>query len=154
MCVHNQQKVKAWPNNSGHLGGGSCSCRDSNPRAPPRDQHMKYRYVPPPSYMHNLPFSFGSVDSSHLQISPSFIDKLRFYHVGMSKQFARRLGTHFRYGLVWCVSIARNFRAQMRFIWWWPSKLWRAPCACCAWLVFNSLSLSPSGCTHVAWLRL
>ena len=108
----------------------------------------------PPSYMHNLPFSFGSVDSSHLQISPSFIDTLRFYHVGMSKQFARRLGTHFRYGLVWCVSIARNFRAQMRFIWWWPSKLWRAPCACCAWLVFNSLSLSPSGCTHVAWLRL
>jgi hypothetical protein len=59
--------------------------------------------------MHDLPFSFGIVDLLHLRMSLSVISRLRFYHVGMSKQFARRLGTHFRYGLVWCVSIARNF---------------------------------------------
>ena len=115
---------------------------------------MWNRVCSPRLYVLNIPSSFGSVYSRHLHIGLSFVDMLRFYHVGMSKQFARRLGTHFRYGLVRCVSIARNFQAQMRFIWWWPSKLWRAPCACCAWLVFNSLSLSPSGCTHVACLKL
>ena len=86
------------------------------PTCPAPSPACEIHICSPPLFMNNLPFCFGSVDSRHLHISRSFIDRLRFYHVGMSKQFARRLGTHFRYGLVWCVSIARNFRAQMRFI--------------------------------------